>query len=77
MEDGEFKKSPAIDKIINVIHQIFQILLLSLAMFSPVATDIESEISQRIARLELFFEYHYSDPHFKDFVLVNLHLKSL
>ena len=35
----------------------------SFSMFSPLATDFESEIAQRIARLELLFEYHDSQPH--------------
>ena len=33
-------------------------------MFSPVTPDIKSEITQRIARLELFFEYNDSHPYF-------------
>ena len=32
-------------------------------MFSPVTTDIESEIAQHIARLEIIFEYDDSHPH--------------
>ena len=45
-------------------------------MFSPVATDIESEIAQQIARLELFFEYNDSHPHFIECVKnKNVYLK--
>ena len=35
----------------------------------PVATDIESEIAQRIAKLELIIEYNDSHPHFIECVL--------
>ena len=66
MEDGEIKMSPAIGEVINVSHKMFLILLLCLAMFSPDATNIESEIAQRMAGLEMVFECRYSNPHFKE-----------
>ena len=65
MEDGVIMKSPAVDEVINLSYKMFLILLPNLAMFSPVATDFESDIAQRIARFELFFEYHESHPNFK------------
>ena len=58
MEDGEIKKSPAIDEVINVSYKIFIFMSLCLTLFSPVATDGESEI-----RIEIFFEYADSHPH--------------
>ena len=64
MEDGEIKKSPAIDDVINVSYKMFLFLLLCLTLFPPVATDFESEIAQRIAKLELLIEYSDSHPHF-------------
>ena len=68
MEDGEIKKSPAIDEIINVSYKMFLFISLCLTMFPPVATNIESEIAQRIARLKLLIEYNDSHPHFIVFV---------
>ena len=65
MEGGEIKKSPAKYKVINVNYKMFLFSLLSLAMFSPVATDIESGIAKRIAWLELFFEDNASHTKFK------------
>ena len=59
MEDGEIKKSPAIDEVINVIYKMFLFMLLCLTLFPPVATDSESEI-----RIEIFFEYADFHPHF-------------
>ena len=59
MEDGEIKKSPAIDEVINVSYKMFLFMLLCLTLFQPVATDSESEI-----RIEIFFEYVDSHPHF-------------
>ena len=47
---------------------MFRFMLLCLIMFSPVETDIASKNTQRIARLELFFDYHDSHPHFKECV---------
>ena len=44
-------------------------MLLCLAIFSPVATDIESEIAQLIAKLEMLFEYNDSHPHFTESVI--------
>ena len=41
---------------------MFLFMLLCLAMFWPVATDIESEIAQRIAKLEILFVYNDSHP---------------
>ena len=38
-------------------------------MFSPVATDIESEIAQCIAKLEILFEYNDSHTHFIECVI--------
>ena len=64
MEDGEIKKSPAIDEVINVSYKMFLFILLCLTLFLPVATDIESEIVQLIANLEILFEYNDSHPHF-------------
>ena len=64
MEDGETKKSPAIDEVINISYKIFVFILLCLTIFSPVATDNEFKITQCFARLELFFEYNDSHPHF-------------
>ena len=49
MEDGEIKKSPAIDEVINVSYKMLIFTSLCLTLFLPVATDIESEIAQRIA----------------------------
>ena len=69
MEDGEIKKSPPIDEVINVSYKLILFMLLCLAMFSPVATDIESEIAQRIARLVILFEYNDSQPHFIECVI--------
>ena len=69
MEDGEIKKSPAIDEVINVSYKMFLSMLLCLTMFSPVATDIESEIAMRIAKLEFLFEYYDSHPHFIECVI--------
>ena len=63
MEDGEIKKSPAIE-VIKGSYKMFLFMLICLTMFSPVATDFESEIAQRVARLELFFEDNDSHPHF-------------
>ena len=63
MEDGEIKKSPAIDEVINVSYKMFLFILLCLTMFSPVATDSESEI-----RIEIFLEYTDSHPHFLECV---------
>ena len=59
MEDGEIKKSPTIDEVINVSYKMFLFMLLCLTMFSPVATDNESEI-----RIEILLEYTDSHPHF-------------
>ena len=56
MEDAEIKKSPAIDKVINVSYKMFPFILLCLTMFSPVTTHSESEI-----RTEIFLEY--TDSH--------------
>ena len=64
MEDGEIKKSPAIDEVINVSYKVFHFNLLCLTLFLPVATDFESEIVQLIANLEILFEYNDSHPHF-------------
>ena len=50
---------------------MFLIRLLSLAMFSPIAIDFESQIAQRIARLELCLEYHESHPYFKEYIKKN------
>ena len=43
---------------------MFLFMLLCLTLFPPVATDFESEIAQRIAKLELLSEYSDSHPHF-------------
>ena len=64
MENGEIKKSPAIDEVINVSYKMLLFILLCLTLFLPVATDIESEIVQLIANLEILFEYNDSHPHF-------------
>ena len=69
MEDGEIKKSPTKDEVINVGYKMFLFMLLCLAMFSPVATDIESEIAQRISRSEILLEYNDSHPHFIECVI--------
>ena len=63
MEDGEIKKSPAIDEVINVSYKMFIFMSLCLTLFRPVATDSESEI-----RIEIFFEYADSHPHFLECV---------
>ena len=63
MEDGEIKKSPAIDEVINVSYKMLLFILLCLNMFSPVATDSASEI-----RIEIFLEYTDSHPHFLECV---------
>ena len=63
MEDGEIKKSPAIDDVINVSYKMLLFILLCLNMFSPVATDRASEIS-----IEIFLEYTDSHPHFLECV---------
>ena len=67
MEDGEIKKSPAIDDVINVSYKMLIFILLCLTLFLPVATDIESEIAQRIA--EFLVEYNDSHPHFIECVV--------
>ena len=64
MEDGELKKSPAIDEVIKVSYKMFLFILLCLTLFPPVTTDIEYEIAQRIAILEIFFENNDSHLHF-------------
>ena len=64
MEDGEIKKSPALDEVIHLSYKMFLFILLCLTLFLPVATDIESEIVQLIANLEILFEYNDSHPHF-------------
>ena len=64
MEDGEIKKSPAIDEVINVSYKKFIFILLCLSLFLPVATDIESETVQLISNLEILFENNDSHPHF-------------
>ena len=69
MEDGEIKKSPAIDEVINLSYKMFLFILLCLTLFLPVKTDIESEIVQLIANLEMLFEYNDSHPHFKKCVV--------
>ena len=64
MEDGEIKMSPAIDEVINVSYKMFLFILLCLTLFLPVATDMESEIVQLIANLEILaLEYNDSRPH--------------
>ena len=47
---------------------MFLFMLICLNIFSPVATDVTTEINESIGRLELFFEYHDSHPQFKEFV---------
>ena len=69
MEDGEIKKSPAIDEVINVSYKMFLFILLCLTLFLPVATDIESEIVQHFANLEILFEYNDSHTHFRKCVV--------
>ena len=69
MEDGEIKKSPAIDEVINVSYKMLIFILLCLTLFLPVATDIESEIAQRIAELKSLVEYNDSHPHFIECVV--------
>ena len=59
MEDGEIKKSPAIDEVINISYKMFIFMPLRLTLFPSVATDSESEI-----RIEIFFECADSHPHF-------------
>ena len=66
MENGEIKKSPAIDEVINVSYKMFLFIFICLTLFPPVATDIESEIAQRIA---LLFENNDSHPHFIECVI--------
>ena len=63
MEDGEIKKSPAIDEVINVSYKMFIFMSLCLNLFPTVATDSESE-----TRIEIFFEYADSHPHFLECV---------
>ena len=63
MEHGEIKKSPAIDEVINVSYKMFIFMSLCLTLFPPVATDSDSEI-----RIEIFFEYADSHPHFLECV---------
>ena len=69
MEDGEIKKSPAIDEVINVSYKMLIFILLCLTLFLPVATDIESEIAQHIAELKFLVEYNDSHPHFIECVV--------
>ena len=69
MEDGEIKKSPAIDEVINVSYKMLIFILLCLTLFLPVTTDIESEIAQRIAELKFLVEYNNSHPHFIECVV--------
>ena len=69
MEDGEIKKSPAIDEVINVSYKMLILTLLCLTLFLLVATDIESEIAQRIAELKFLVEYNDSHPHFIECVV--------
>ena len=69
MEDGEIKKSPAIDDLINVSYKMLIFMSLCLTLFSLVATDIESEIAQRIAELKFLVEYNDSHPHFIECVV--------
>ena len=69
MEDGEVKKSPAIDEVINVSYKMLILILLCSTLFLPVATDIESEIAQRIAELKSLVEYSDSHPHFIECVV--------
>ena len=70
MGDGEIKKSPAIDEVIKRSCKIFLFILFCLAMFSPVATDIEFEIAQSNAGLEILFEYNDSHPQFIECVII-------
>ena len=63
MEDGEIKKSPAVDEVINVSYKMFIFMSLCLTLFPPVATDSEFEI-----RIEILFEYADSHPHFLECV---------
>ena len=63
MEDGEIKKSPAIAEVINVSYKMLIFMSLCLTLSPPVATDSESEI-----RIEIFFEYADSHPHFLECV---------
>ena len=69
MEHGELKKSPAIDEVIKVSYKMFLFTVLCLTMISPITTDIESEIAQRIVRLEILFECNDSHPHFIERVI--------
>ena len=69
MEDGETKKSPAIDEVIIESYKMFFFILLCLTLFPPVATDIESENAKNIAKLELLIEYNDSHPHFIECVI--------
>ena len=64
MEDGEIKKTPAIDEVINVSYKMFLFISLCLTLCLPVATDIESEIVQFFANLEILFECNDSHPRF-------------
>ena len=48
----------------RVSYKIVRIMLLCLTMFPPVATGIEFETTQRMARLKLFFDCNDSHPHF-------------
>ena len=73
MEDGEVKKSPAIDEVINVSYKMLILILLCSTLFLPVATDIESEIAQRIAELKSLVEYNDSHPHFIECVVNRNH----
>ena len=70
MEDGEIKKSLAKDEVKNVSYKMFLFILLCLTLFLPVATDIESEIVQLFANLEILFEYNDSHPHFIKCVVI-------
>ena len=63
MEDGEIKKSPAIDEVIKVSYKMFIFMSLCLTLFPPAATDSEFEIT-----LEIFFEFADSHPHFLECV---------
>ena len=69
MEDGELKKSPAIDEVKKVSYKMFLFLFLCLTLFSPVTADIESELAQRIAPLEILTEYNDSHPQFIECVI--------
>ena len=44
-------------------------ILLCLTLFPPVATDIESETAERIAKVEILIEYNDSHPHFIECVI--------